>query len=37
MRDKNCGRWFEIAALILPEIMAFVIALLKMLPMRVVE
>ena len=34
---KNCGRWSEIVAVILPEIMSFEITLLKILSIRVLE
>ena len=34
---KNWGRWFEIVAVILPEIMSFEITLLKILSIRVLE
>ena len=34
---RNCGRWSEIVAVILPEIMSFEITLLKILSIRVLE
>ena len=34
---KNCGRWSEIVAVILPEIMSFEITLLKILSIRALE